>query len=205
MQDISLTHTNFNQVEKACLDANQVVRTHGMDTDAQTATVAQLLKQFRTSHHKDHPHFGETKAVLDKVVAAKKVDTLLAFTGALQVALLENRKLAKAAAEAGIFHPPAVKREGASSEVEPHPKRATKPSAELEPPVTWCHACGRKGHKSNRCDFVAQGHPDVNPDHSKRWCNSKQGIAWKALGKNYLPGNLTLSGAPFTFTKVDSE
>jgi hypothetical protein len=64
-----------------------------------------------------------------------------------------------------------------------------------------CNVCGRHGHASKHCAFAGE-HPDANPDISKPWAESTQGIEWKKRGIFILPSNATLAGDTFDFKSV---
>lgn len=64
-----------------------------------------------------------------------------------------------------------------------------------------CNVCGRHGHASKNCAFAGE-HPDANPDITKPWAESKQGVEWKKRGVFILPSNATLAGNSFDFKPV---
>ena len=63
-----------------------------------------------------------------------------------------------------------------------------------------CFACGRQGHRKQDCSFLEQGHPNANIENAP-WSESTNGKAWALKGKSLLPGNITLSGNYFHYTR----
>ena len=192
-----LTYTNYLELEDACLKAAQVSETYALQPQAQKNIVTLCIKKLRSAHPPSDIHHEESKALLDRVVARGATATIDEFTEEILAELCENKTAVAAVLERGLSRfgmtigNITTTNKRVSSDDSPDegaPKRSK----------STCFACGRNGHKKSVCSFVEQNHPDVNRE-DRPWSESTNGKAWAKKNKDRLPGNQTLSGAPFDY------
>jgi hypothetical protein len=188
-----LTFFNYDELEEISIKACLINETYSLSSDAQRDIVTQLIKQARHQHPAEHPNHSEAKSILDRVQASKSTATIEEFTDQLLLLLCDNKTRYAEAMERGLRYDltlPPSSNLATPSDTEPPTKRNK----------SLCFACGRSGHLKAECSFIEQGHPDVNKE-PKPWADSTSGKAWALKGKSYLPGNVTLSGDPFSFER----
>jgi len=190
-----LSHTNYARVEAVSLQAREIAEINTMPEEAQAAAVTQVIKQLRESLPKEHQRYLESKFILDRVVQEKITGSIEIFTDEILRQIVSNRLQIAKILERGLYTDPAPvfkrARDGTEAAKSEPSHKKTRGDA--------CNACGRMGHTHSDCSFVKQKHPDINRNHAITWADSANGKAWKAKGKDTLPGTLTLSGAPFAF------
>jgi transposase InsO family protein len=208
-KDVDFSYINYNEIETRVLTATKLITANAMDPAQQKDTIVRIVKSAE-AFNKDKPHADECKKILERLKGHQENFDM--WSAKLLGLLVSNRQKVKELRDCGIkvshTNIDTKKRPFDNSKFKPgdsnQAKRlkldATTHDVDRRPKELPCTACGRNNHKFAECNFRKQGHPDINLQMHTPWQSSNNGIAWKKKGKDVLPGNLTLSGAPFAFT-----